>query len=133
MNQFFTKVGMALIFFAYSCSSTNSTPVSVGFNGDSSSIVVSGISDNNRMQVQQMLQNNAGPANYLEVREGSERVSGRLSLNGDTLCFRPSQSFQRGHAYQVRTLLNSSFADTRKLLKNEMSYQVKALEVVLVR
>lgn len=133
MNQYVTKVGVVLIFAAYSCSSTNSTPVSVGFDEDSSKIVVSGMSDNNRMQVQHMLQNKVGPANYLEVREGVQKVSGRLSLQGNKLYFTPDESFQPGHAYQVRTLLNSSFGDARKLLKNEMSYQVKAQEVVLVR
>ncbi len=136
---------IAIVVFSFllaSCTSTNTKPVSVNFNTDSSKIVISNINAVALLQIKSNINSYASYQNLvtvLQIPPQNDTISlekecpGKLSLNNTALIFTPNTPFVKGNTYLISTLINVQFLTTEKILKSKIEPKLGAQQQILVR
>ena len=115
------------------CSISNNKPVLIGFTADSSAIRVQGINPVGLLELQKQMAKDSTSGEWVRVFTNGKEVHGKVSMLDEEILFFPDTAFEKGQTYLVRTLLNTTFGDTDKVLKGKVSYQIQPQEVMLKR
>lgn len=126
---------------AISCSNTNSKPV-IKFSGDSSSIIIKNIDEASFLQVKNAYKTNPDSLDLISVLltpgdqdslQVERQISGRFSIGGDSVVFKPNEPFIKGQNYLVESYIGVSYADAKKLLTNGIKHNLQPQQQILTR
>ncbi|MBC6108796.1 hypothetical protein H7U22_00025 [Pedobacter sp. CCM 8938] len=132
---------VVIAMLAISCSNTNSKPV-IKFSGDSSSIIIKNIDEASFFQVKNSFKTNPDSVNLISVLltpsdqdslQVEEEISGRFSLEGDSVVFKPNEAFIKGKNYLVESYIGVNYADAKKLLTNGIKHNLQPQRQILTR
>nr|WP_294874630.1 hypothetical protein [uncultured Pedobacter sp.] len=144
MVKFFVRILMACcaISSVFSCTSTNSKPLLIGFSADSSSIVFDNIDQPGLLQLKNAPATDSVFYDVISVLQTpSEKdtaikempVKGQIRINGEEVVFVPEEPFVKGRDYLIITYLNARFGNAEDIMKGKVNYSIKPLQKLLTR
>lgn len=130
--------------FFITCTSTvdNNKALAIKFNTDSSKIVISDIREAQLYQLKTNLPTDSTYQKLVTVLQTpaeddsaalEQEIDGKLSLEGNNLIFIPNLPFSKGKSYLVQSIINSSFATRKDMVKSDIGHHLKAQSVLLQR
>ena len=126
----------------FSCTSTNSKPLLIGFSADSSSIVFDNIDQPGLLQLKNAPATDSVFYDVISVLQTpSEKdtaikempVKGQIRINGEEVVFVPEEPFVKGRDYLIITYLNARFGNAEDIMKGKVNYSIKPLQKLLTR
>ncbi|RZK74354.1 MAG: hypothetical protein EOO85_15420 [Pedobacter sp.] len=126
----------------YSCSSSNSKPLSIEFSADSSAIVIASIDRPGLLRLQQLDAQDSVFKDLIAVLQtpsetdssiSEEPIAGNYKVSDSTVVFSPLQPFVKGREYLVITHINAKFGDAEQVAKGQLSLGVKPVQKSLIR
>ena len=144
MVKFFVRVLMTfcVISSVFSCTSTNSKPLLIGFSADSSSIVFDNIDQPGLLQLKNAPATDSVFYDVISVLQTpSEKdttikempIKGHIRINGEEVVFVPEEPFVKGRDYLIVTYLNARFGNAEDIMKGKVNYSIKPLQKLLTR
>ena len=126
----------------YSCSSSNSKPLSIEFSADSSAIVIASIDRPGLLRLQQLDAQDSVFKDLIAVLQtpsetdssiSEEPIAGNYKVSDSAVVFSPLQPFVNGREYLVITHINAKFGDAEQVAKGQLSLGVKPVQKSLIR
>lgn len=126
----------------YSCSSSNSKPLSIEFSADSSAIVIASIDRPGLLRLQQLDAQDSVFKDLIAVLQtpsetdssiSEEPIAGNYKVSDSAVVFSPLQPFVKGREYLVITHINAKFGDAEQVAKGQLSLGVKPIQKSLIR
>lgn len=126
----------------YSCSSSNSKPLSIEFSADSSAIVIASIDRPGLLRLQQLDAQDSVFKDLIAVLQtpsetdssiSEEPIAGNYKVSDSAVVFSPLQPFVKGREYLVITHINAKFGDAEQVAKGQLSLGVKPVQKSLIR
>ena len=126
----------------YSCSSSNSKPLSIEFSADSSAIVIASIDRPGLLRLQQLDAQDSVFKDLIAVLQtpsetdssiSEEPIAGNYMVSDSAVVFSPLQPFVKGREYLVITHINAKFGDAEQVAKGQLSLGVKPIQKSLIR
>jgi len=126
----------------YSCSSSNSKPLSIEFSADSSTIVIASIDRPGLLRLQQLDAQDSVFKDLIAVLQtpsetdssiSEEPIAGNYKVSDSAVVFSPLQPFVNGREYLVITHINAKFGDAEQVAKGQLSLGVKPVQKSLIR
>lgn len=144
MVKFFVRTLLALstTVLVFSCTSTNSKPLLIGFSADSASVVFGNIDPPGLLQLKNAPAADSVFYDLISVLETpSEKdtavkempIKGKINIVGEEIVFVPEKPFVRGRDYLVITYLNSRFGNAEDIMKGKIHAGVKPVQKLLSR
>jgi hypothetical protein len=126
----------------YSCSSSNSKPLSIEFSADSSAIIITSIDRPGLLRLQQLDAQDSVFKDLIAVLQtpsetdssiSEEPIAGNYKVSDSAVVFSPLQPFVKGREYLVITHINAKFGDAEQVAKGQLSLGVKPVQKSLIR
>jgi len=126
----------------YSCSSSNSKPLSIEFSADSSAIVIASIDRPGLLRLQQLDAQDSVFKDLIAILQtpsetdssiSEEPIAGNYKVSDSAVVFSPLQPFVKGREYLVITHINAKFGDAEQVAKGQLSLGVKPVQKSLIR
>jgi hypothetical protein len=126
----------------YSCSSSNSKPLSIEFSADSSAIIITSIDRPGLLRLQQLDAQDSVFRDLIAVLQtpsetdssiSEEPIAGSYKVSDSAVVFSPLQPFVKGREYLVITHINAKFGDAEQVAKGQLSLGVKPVQKSLIR
>lgn len=134
MFKCLTKIGVfSSVCLCFACSSANNKPVFIGFNGDSTAIIVTEVNQVGLLQLKNNPVADSTTLEWVSVIQEGKPIKGRVALQGDTVFFIPEKPLEKGKTYLVSTSLNAHFGGAPEIFKSKISYHLKPQQKTLVR
>jgi hypothetical protein len=144
MVKFFVRVLMTfcVISSVFSCTSTNSKPLLIGFSADSSSIVFDNIDQPGLLQLKNAPATDSVFYDVISVLQTPSEtdtaikemsIKGHIRINGEEVVFVPEEPFVKGRDYLIVTYLNARFGNAEDIMKDKVNYSIKPLQKLLTR
>lgn len=126
----------------FACTTANYTPIAIHFSSDSNTIILANIEKAGLYKLKANLETDSTYQNLVSVlqtpaEDDSTSMEvvwpGKLSLQGDSLIFKPDRPFVKGKYYLVETMLNTKFATGKEIVKADVGHAIKPQQELLKR